>query len=351
VLLAHMQQKPPAPRDVAPDLDAGVEGVILKAMQKDPASRFQSAEEMSEAIETTAIALGGTPVAWPSFSGRIPIVRTTDEEKTPPPPLAPGTESTSASSSFEMTPPSADNPEASLLHGEASGWQRPASRRGFVAVVVGALALGVGLGGAYVAGWFGTRTTKPIVTGAGTQSPAAAKAVTTPAQAPAQTPTQTPTPTTERAAVPDTGVPEGYRALALSDSGYAVRAQVPESPMVGAPYEISLDVADPEGHPVSGENVLATIDEPGGERRPLPAPAEAGRGRYVLRRTFLLPGKYTIHVLPIASKPDVHIWFDFDVAGDDVMANVPEPRGPVPKKTTPPKRPRPHPRPNPDGLE
>ncbi|HKA88249.1 MAG TPA: protein kinase [Haliangiales bacterium] len=337
VLLAHMQQKPPAPRDLAPDLDAGVEAVIMKAMEKDPANRYQTAEEMSEAIEAAAVAMGGTPVAWPSFSGRIPVARTTDEENTPPPPLAPGS-SPRSSSSFEMMSPGADNPEASLLHGEASELRPPSSRRGFFMVVAGALLVGIGLGGAYVAGWFGPA--KTVAMGAGTQGP------TTPTLT--QTPTPTPTPT--RAAAPDAGVPAGYRALALTDSGYGVRAQVPESPSVGESYQIELDVADPDGRPVSGENVLATIDEPTGDRRPLPAPAEAGKGRYVLRRTFLVPGKYTIHVLPIASKPDVHMWFDFEVGGDDVTANVPEPRG-TPKKAQPPKRPRPRPRPNPDGLE
>ena len=339
VLLAHMQQKPPAPRDLAPELDARVEAVILKAMEKDPANRYQSAEEMSEAIEAAAVAMGGTPVAWPSFSGRIPLQRTTDEDKTPPPPLAPG--AASASSSFEILASAADNPEASLLHGEASGWEKPASRRGFFLVVAAALLVGVGLGGAYVAGWFG-----PKRVAAGPTAPAAATpaATTTPLPAPA------PPPVVVALAEPDAGVPEGYRAITLADSGYAVRAEVPDSPEVGTPYQISLDVADPDGHPVAGEKVLATIDEPTGDRRTLPPPADAGKGRYVLRRTFLVPGKYTVHVLPIASKPDVHIWFDFVVSGNDVTDNVPEPRD-APKKVAPPKRPHSRQRPNPDGLE
>jgi serine/threonine-protein kinase len=333
VLLAHMQQHPPTPRTHVPEIPEAVEAVVLRAMEKDPNRRFQSAEEMSEAIEAAALTMGGTPIAWPSFSGRIPAVRG-DDERTPPP-IVP-----SPSSSFEIMPAatpggSSVGPDASL-HGEAAEWERPpSSRRGvFLALVAAVLVLG-GLGGAYFAGWLGNG-----------KAPTPAKP-TEPVADPSPSPPAPVGPVPVMLA--DAAVPSGYRSLSLSNAGYGLRAQIPEGPTVGTPYDLWFEVSDPDGKPATGEKVLATIDEPTGNRRPLPSPTEETRGRYLLSRTFLVPGKYTIHVLPIASQPDVHIWFDFDVAGEDVMQTAPEP--PEPGKKKPPPRKRPRPRVNPDGLE
>jgi len=333
VLLAHMHQHPPTPRTHVPEIPEAVEAVVLRAMEKDPAKRFQSAEEMSEAIEAAAVTLGGKPIAWPSFSGRIPAVPG-DDDRTPPP-IVP-----SPSSSFEIVPATPAGaslgPDASL-HGEASEWERPpSSRRGmFLALVAALLVLG-GLGGAYFAGWLGTGKAAP--TPARPTDP-----VADPSPSPPSGPVQP-----VAVVLADAAVPSGYRSLALFHSGYGLRAQIPETPVVGTPYDLWLEVSDPDGKPATGENVLATIDEPTGTRRPLPSPAEETRGRYVVSRTFLVPGTYTIHVLPIASRPEVHIWFDFDVSGDDVMQTAPEPPEPAKKK---PQKKRQRPRANPDGLE
>ena len=51
VLVAHMQRTPPAPRTIRPDIDPSIEAFVLKALEKDPAARYQSAEEMGDALE------------------------------------------------------------------------------------------------------------------------------------------------------------------------------------------------------------------------------------------------------------------------------------------------------------
>lgn len=52
IAVMHMQAEPKRPRSIQPDLAAGLEEIILKAMQKDPAERYQSARDMMDDIET-----------------------------------------------------------------------------------------------------------------------------------------------------------------------------------------------------------------------------------------------------------------------------------------------------------
>lgn len=51
VAIMHMQNKAIPPRKINPDIPEALEAVILKAMEKDPSKRFQSAAEMIKAIE------------------------------------------------------------------------------------------------------------------------------------------------------------------------------------------------------------------------------------------------------------------------------------------------------------
>jgi serine/threonine-protein kinase len=50
LLVAHVQQPPPRPRSVDPRLPLELEEAILKGLQKDPARRWQSADEALEAL-------------------------------------------------------------------------------------------------------------------------------------------------------------------------------------------------------------------------------------------------------------------------------------------------------------
>jgi serine/threonine-protein kinase len=54
ILVAHVQQAPPRPRSVHAAVPAGLESVILRALEKDPARRWQTASEIEEALRAVS---------------------------------------------------------------------------------------------------------------------------------------------------------------------------------------------------------------------------------------------------------------------------------------------------------
>ena len=60
-LHARVYEDPPPPRSIAPDIPAAYEAVILKAMQRDPAKRFQTMLEMHDALLGCFEQLGVSP--------------------------------------------------------------------------------------------------------------------------------------------------------------------------------------------------------------------------------------------------------------------------------------------------
>jgi serine/threonine-protein kinase len=59
IALKHVNEAPPRPRAVAPDVPEALERVVLRALAKDPAARYQSAAEALRALDE---ATGGTGV-------------------------------------------------------------------------------------------------------------------------------------------------------------------------------------------------------------------------------------------------------------------------------------------------
>ena len=53
LLIQHVKQPPPPLRSIKPDVPAALEGVILKALEKNPARRFQTAEAFAQALEAS----------------------------------------------------------------------------------------------------------------------------------------------------------------------------------------------------------------------------------------------------------------------------------------------------------
>jgi serine/threonine-protein kinase len=50
VVLKHVQEKPPSPQMKNPKIDPKIAAIILKCMQKDPQERYQSVNQLYEAL-------------------------------------------------------------------------------------------------------------------------------------------------------------------------------------------------------------------------------------------------------------------------------------------------------------
>jgi len=50
-VLAHIRNPPPPPRTVNDQIPAALENVILRGLQKEPAQRYQSVEEMAHDLD------------------------------------------------------------------------------------------------------------------------------------------------------------------------------------------------------------------------------------------------------------------------------------------------------------
>lgn len=86
--LKHVQEDPPLPRQLNPDLPEAVERVILKAMAKEPEHRYHSAGEMAQAL-TQALEASATPATQqkaitPPAAPPAPLPQDTGREATRP---------------------------------------------------------------------------------------------------------------------------------------------------------------------------------------------------------------------------------------------------------------------------
>ena len=64
MLYAHLSEPPPLVTDHRPELPAGLDAVIGKAMAKNPDNRYQSAGEMLEELTRFARAHASTSASW-----------------------------------------------------------------------------------------------------------------------------------------------------------------------------------------------------------------------------------------------------------------------------------------------
>ena len=73
VLCRHVQEEPLPPSALVPDLDAGLEAIILKALAKRPESRQQGAHELWEELLAALPRLSSKRSARPAFAARRPV--------------------------------------------------------------------------------------------------------------------------------------------------------------------------------------------------------------------------------------------------------------------------------------
>ncbi|MBR3269251.1 MAG: Stk1 family PASTA domain-containing Ser/Thr kinase [Oscillospiraceae bacterium] len=71
IAVMHMQAKVPLPHTIRPDLQIGLEEIILKAMEKDPADRYQSARDMMDDLQTFKENPDGVFGYYPELFGSV----------------------------------------------------------------------------------------------------------------------------------------------------------------------------------------------------------------------------------------------------------------------------------------
>jgi serine/threonine protein kinase len=73
IMRAHLETMPKPPIEVRPDLPVAISDLILMAVAKDPAKRFQSADAFSRAIGSVMPVIQGTAPGVPAVSSAAPI--------------------------------------------------------------------------------------------------------------------------------------------------------------------------------------------------------------------------------------------------------------------------------------
>lgn len=102
VVLKHVNEPLPMPRVLNPDVPYGVERVILKALAKDPADRYQRANELSQALQEAL--QEETAPAW----SMPPVIEPAARAATPPPAIStPVVEAAPPAEPATVTPPPA----------------------------------------------------------------------------------------------------------------------------------------------------------------------------------------------------------------------------------------------------
>lgn len=66
VAMMQMSEQPPQPCEIRPQLDPAIQEVILKAMDKEPANRYQSGQELADALEAVVRSMAERPIAEPA---------------------------------------------------------------------------------------------------------------------------------------------------------------------------------------------------------------------------------------------------------------------------------------------
>ena len=70
IVLGHIRNPPPAPRSVNPRVPERLEAVILKAIEKDPARRYQSVGDLLDDLDDVSAQVGRRPPPRPEPLGR-----------------------------------------------------------------------------------------------------------------------------------------------------------------------------------------------------------------------------------------------------------------------------------------
>ena len=277
VLMRHVREQPPRPRELRQDIAEPVEALILRAMEKRPEDRFADADRFIEAIDEVDKLLGqeaGRTLLGLSPPGALPIA-------TAPSPPASSMAVTARGSAPGL--PHADDPAASRGEGALDSWAgrpitddtqstyeddlyaAPHPRR--------ALWLGLGAAAVLLVAVVGVAIVRHQ------RSVPAVTLVAGPAPAPS--------------AAPPVEVPLVEEHVA-SAGGMAMRAGFESAPAGGATSAMHVHLVDDKGRAVTAAAVEASVRR-AGERDEAVTLTSDGDG-YRGTINFRAPGRHAVHI-------------------------------------------------------
>jgi serine/threonine-protein kinase len=314
VMMAHLEKQPKPPVEFQPGLPAGLNEIILKAISKDPASRYQSAEELRQSLKAMTVlgnrsaaaagaAVGGQPIT--------PAAAFADRNNAgPSAPATPAASSYPATAVDSRRPsqappprtpaPLADMPPAQMRSGH------PLLFVGLGAVLVIVALVGTGL---YLGRAEGKTDARSAPAPPATSAPSA-----TPAASPSTPPASTPTATSEPSApaagtaagapapassAPAATSPAAPAAAATEPTAYGTSAPTPSaaqpSTASGKPFTPGVAVGPPAGaakpstskpfKPAAAGNALSpATSQPSSPREPAQPQERAQDSAAVLER-------------------------------------------------------------------
>jgi serine/threonine-protein kinase len=257
LMVAHLEQQPVPPIQLDPTLPPGLNEIIMTAIQKDPANRFQTAQAFRGALESVKQSLAPPAGAKPGVAAAAPA----------PPHVAP-----TQTAGVLMPPPSpapyaAPAPPPPYYAAPVSPPPaQAASHRGLYMALGGVLVVAIlALAAIYLPGWYRARAgagQPPVVDQqqppAQQQGEAArqsgAPATETPLEAAAQPPGQTPTSTQPPSSAVQTP------ATSVQPPSSALRTPRQTPPSRTAPAQTPAGSVEP---PVQPEHATAPPPQPG----------------------------------------------------------------------------------------
>jgi serine/threonine-protein kinase len=167
VIVKHIREKPPELRSLVPEVPLEVNALVMKCLEKEPAARFQSMDELLEAMRAATAGQGMSGVfADPRSASSTMIPRAFSQGSSPRVPT------TSPVPSGEQATPAQTRVEGGVLLPDSSvpvefalSVANPTPRRTTMAVVLGLSALGIAVGAGVA--WKLTRpmpVSTPVVT-------------------------------------------------------------------------------------------------------------------------------------------------------------------------------------------
>ncbi|MEW6433412.1 MAG: serine/threonine-protein kinase [Myxococcota bacterium] len=152
LIVKHIREKPPELRELAPDVPLEVNALVMKCLEKQPAARFQSMEELLDAMRaaTSGQGMSGIFADPRSMSGQMPRVSSSGVQIVSPPPVEPS----------RPVPQSADE---RVTESDAIDPRARAARRRLLLLAGGLSLVGVAVGGVVALGVFsGGATDGPV---------------------------------------------------------------------------------------------------------------------------------------------------------------------------------------------